>query len=148
MMDIPATHYAKSGDVRAVLLGERSYGKGSVQNVWQLPGGADAAVKITTQYYHLPGGRMIHRLPGAATWGVEPNLMVDMLPGQMADALILRQNADVLKLDENGNVLQTVTVGAGPMHPVFDGTNIWVPNSISQSESTRTLRSSPGSLPR
>src|SRR5262249_35182764 len=28
-----------------------------------------------------------------------------------------------------GAILQTVTVGLGPQYPVFDGTNIWVPNS-------------------
>ncbi len=94
--------YAKSGEVKAVLMGARSYGKGSVQNVWQLSGNAEAAVKVTTQYYHLPGGRMIHRLPGASAWGVEPQLKIDMLPAQMSDSLILRQNADVLRLDEKG----------------------------------------------
>jgi carboxyl-terminal processing protease len=94
--------YARAGDVKAVLMGARSYGKGSVQNVWQLSGNAEAAVKVTTQYYHLPGDRMIHRLPGASVWGVEPNLKVDMLPAQMSDSLVLRQNADVMKLDEKG----------------------------------------------
>jgi len=96
--------YASSGDISAVLLGGRSYGKGSVQNVWPLPGDAESAVKITTQYYHLPGGRMIHRLPGAEAWGVQPNLIVDMLPNQMGDSLLLRQNADVLKIDANGRL--------------------------------------------
>jgi len=88
---------------RALIMGERSYGKGSVQNVWQLSGNAEAAVKVTTQYYHLPGGRMIHRLPGSPNWGVEPQLKVDMLPTQMSDSLILRQNADVLRLDDKGD---------------------------------------------
>lgn len=32
------------------------------------------------------------------------------------------------QLDSNGNVLQSVTLGAGVDRPVFDGTNIWVPN--------------------
>lgn len=32
------------------------------------------------------------------------------------------------KLDANGNVLQTISVGSGPRAPVFDGTNIWVPS--------------------
>jgi len=94
--------YASTGEIKALLLGWRSYGKGSVQNVWQLPGAIDAAIKVTTQYYHLPAGRMIHRLPGAPQWGVEPNLKVEMLPKQIVDSLVLRQNADVLRLDENG----------------------------------------------
>jgi carboxyl-terminal processing protease len=94
--------YAKAGDVRAVLMGARSYGKGSVQNVWPLVGAVEAAIKITTQYYHLPGDRMIHHLQGASDWGVHPNLVVDMLPNQITDSLILRQNADVLRIDDSG----------------------------------------------
>jgi hypothetical protein len=34
----------------------------------------------------------------------------------------------LLKLDPAGAILQTVSVGAIPESPVFDGTNIWVPN--------------------
>ncbi len=34
----------------------------------------------------------------------------------------------LLQLDASGAVLQTVTVGAVPRFPAFDGTNIWVPN--------------------
>lgn len=92
--------YASVGLVRGMVLGQRTFGKGSVQNVWQLPGsGVVAAVKLTTQYYKLPGGRLIHRKLGAPTWGVEPNLSVEMLSKQIADSYTLRQNADVLKLN-------------------------------------------------
>jgi DNA-binding beta-propeller fold protein YncE len=35
----------------------------------------------------------------------------------------------LLKLDPAGAILQTVTVGSGPGVPVFDGANIWVPNT-------------------
>lgn len=85
--------------VRALLIGERTFGKGSVQNVWPLRGAADAAVKVTTNYYHLPGGAMIHRLPAATRWGVDPNLTVNMLPQQIADALRARSNSDVTRND-------------------------------------------------
>ena len=34
----------------------------------------------------------------------------------------------LLKLDAGGAVLQTVTVGANPVLPMFDGSNLWVPN--------------------
>ena len=34
----------------------------------------------------------------------------------------------LLKLDATGTVLQTVTVGSNPALPLFDGTNLWVPN--------------------
>lgn len=33
----------------------------------------------------------------------------------------------------NGNIIQTAVVDSGPQYPAFDGTNIWVPNSLSHS---------------
>ena len=46
-----------------------------------------------------------------------------------ANVWIADFDADQLvKLDANGGILQTVTVGNGPAYPAFDGTNIWVPN--------------------
>lgn len=94
--------YARAGAIRAVLVGARSFGKGSVQNVWLLSNDASAALKVTTQYYKLPNGRLIHRRPGDHVWGVEPNFNVEMLPSQITDAYVLRQNADVYMLDEAG----------------------------------------------
>jgi carboxyl-terminal processing protease len=92
--------YAHAGLVRAVIVGQRSYGKGSVQNVWPLPvTGAQAAIKVTTNYYHLPGGRLIHRRPGATVWGVEPDMPVEMLSEQIVQAIRERGNADVLQTD-------------------------------------------------
>lgn len=88
--------YARAGSVKALVVGRRSFGKGSVQNVWPLPTSqVQAAVKITTNYYHLPAGDMIHRRPGAEKWGVHPDFEVEMLPEQIADALRQRNNADL-----------------------------------------------------
>lgn len=59
---------------RAVVLGERTYGKGSVQEVRELDQGG-GILKFTTAYYYLPSGRSLHRIPGDpdAEWGVDPN---------------------------------------------------------------------------
>lgn len=56
---------------RARLVGTRTFGKGSVQEVRPLADGA-GAVKLTTARYYLPGGTSVSRLPGEARWGVEP----------------------------------------------------------------------------
>jgi carboxyl-terminal processing protease len=60
---------------RATVVGSRSFGKGSVQNVIPLDGGL-AAMRLTTAFYFPPSGRMIHRKPTAKeedTWGVHPD---------------------------------------------------------------------------
>ncbi|MCD6379784.1 S41 family peptidase [bacterium] len=44
---------------RAIIVGQTSYGKGSVQSVF--PVGDAAALKLTTQHYFTPSGRCIHK---------------------------------------------------------------------------------------
>jgi len=60
---------------RATIIGERSFGKGSVQNVVQVEGG-NAALRLTSAHYYPPSGRNIHRPKDAKetdTWGVQPD---------------------------------------------------------------------------
>ena len=58
---------------RAVIVGKRSWGKGSVQRPIKLPDSA-ATVKLTTDYYYLPKGRCVHRLENVEEWGVTPDI--------------------------------------------------------------------------
>ena len=46
---------------RALVVGETSFGKGSVQSVFPLRG-RNAALKLTTAKYYTPSGRSIHQL--------------------------------------------------------------------------------------
>ncbi len=45
---------------RAVLVGETTYGKASVQSVIRLDLRPDCAVRLTTGYYYTPDGKLIH----------------------------------------------------------------------------------------
>jgi len=88
----------------AVVLGERSFGKGSVQTVHDISDRtANAAVKLTTQYYILPPlpgekhGRYVHKKPGSTDWGVNPDLLVKMTPAQIEKTVELRQQADIIE---------------------------------------------------
>ncbi len=45
---------------RAVLVGEKSFGKGSVQSVVRLKSDPRSAIRLTTARYYTPSGRMIH----------------------------------------------------------------------------------------
>jgi C-terminal processing protease CtpA/Prc len=53
---------------RAQIVGERTYGKGSVQTV--MPLGEGSAIKLTTSRYLTPSGRSINGL------GIEPDVLV------------------------------------------------------------------------
>src|SRR5262249_51401905 len=61
---------------RAVILGERSYGKGSVQNIMQFPP-TGARIKYTFATFWRPNGQNLNKLstPGKPedTWGVKPD---------------------------------------------------------------------------
>ena len=60
---------------RAVVIGERTWGKGSVQTLIQLDGGK-SVLKLTTASYRRPSGKNIHRFPDAKDtdeWGVMPD---------------------------------------------------------------------------
>ncbi len=46
---------------RALLVGTRSFGKGSVQTIFDLRDLGHAALKLTTALYYTPSGRSIHR---------------------------------------------------------------------------------------
>jgi carboxyl-terminal processing protease len=61
---------------RAVLLGETTFGKGSVQSVIPMIDGS--AVRITTSRYYLPSGRSIHEK------GVEPDIEVEALDVELS----------------------------------------------------------------
>ena len=55
---------------RALLVGEKSFGKGSVQSIIEVDDGS--AVRITTAKYYTPGERVIHEK------GIEPDFVVDI----------------------------------------------------------------------
>jgi len=57
---------------RAVIVGERSYGKGSVQSIFKLKNGE--GLRLTTAHYFTPSGAMIHAR------GITPQVEVVMSP--------------------------------------------------------------------
>jgi carboxyl-terminal processing protease len=93
---------------RAVIVGERTWGKGSVQNVIELEEG-DSALKLTTASYHRPSGKNIHRFPGAKdsdVWGVTPdeNYRLRLTDDELEALGVYRRSRDILdhsaKLDD------------------------------------------------
>ena len=81
---------------RAILVGERSFGKGSVQMLFQLDQDKETCLRLTTSHYYLPSGRCIHREESSETWGVDPDVAVDLTPAQMSKVNQTREDMDVL----------------------------------------------------
>lgn len=67
---------------RAVLVGEKTFGKGSVQSV--LPMEEGAALRLTTAKYYTPANRMIHEK------GIEPDIVVPMSPDDWRSLMVQR----------------------------------------------------------
>ncbi len=70
---------------RAVIMGTRSFGKGSVQSVLPLDG--DRAIKLTTSLYYTPNGRSIQ------AEGIEPDIVVE-------EAFVTRRSRNVARFSE------------------------------------------------
>ncbi|HEX4129626.1 MAG TPA: S41 family peptidase [Pirellulales bacterium] len=88
---------------RAVVIGERTWGKGSVQNVIDLEDGK-SALKLTTASYWRPSGKNIHRFPDAKEadeWGVSPDKGYEMklTDNETSDLVRYRRDRDVLQVN-------------------------------------------------
>ncbi|MHC4113748.1 MAG: S41 family peptidase [Planctomycetota bacterium] len=85
---------------RAVLVGDRTHGKGSVQTITGYPGGG-AQLKYTMAYYHLPSGqrvenREVMKKRGSREWGVAPNIELKLRNDELIKLADIRRNNDVL----------------------------------------------------
>jgi carboxyl-terminal processing protease len=83
---------------RAILVGETTFGKGSVQNVMQLPDGS--ALRFTTAKYYTPGKQVIQGN------GVTPNIRVPMTPEQERLLFSIR-SADNVKPEDEKVLIKT-----------------------------------------
>ena len=59
---------------RGLIVGMKSFGKGSVQSIIPLKGGAEGAIKLTTQRYYTPAGKSIQGK------GITPNILIGYFP--------------------------------------------------------------------
>ncbi len=83
---------------RAAVVGQRSYGKGSVQNLIDLDGGS-SILKLTVASYYRPSGENIHRFKNAKTtdkWGVspDPGMEVKLTHREFVNWFIARRERD------------------------------------------------------
>lgn len=81
---------------RAQIVGERSFGKGSVQHLIYLSD-KTAAVKLTVAYYRLPDGSIIHRTSrntSTDSWGIKPDVRIALQDEEIEQILQSRHKLD------------------------------------------------------
>jgi carboxyl-terminal processing protease len=85
---------------RAKVLGTRTFGKGSVQEVRELPYDR-GTLKYTTAHYYLPSGRNINRDPDSETWGVDPSpgMVVPVSNEQYLESFRARREYEIIRDD-------------------------------------------------
>jgi carboxyl-terminal processing protease len=72
---------------RAAIVGERSFGKGSVQSIFKL--GNDDGLRLTVAHYYTPGGEVIHG------HGITPDVEVVATPEEDRSLALQRNRSDI-----------------------------------------------------
>ena len=85
---------------RAILVGDQSYGKGSVQTIVDYPG-KGAKLKYTMAYYYLPSGQRVRskvemKKKGRDDWGIIPDVKVKLTSEELKDFSKTQRDNDVL----------------------------------------------------
>ena len=81
---------------RAVILGEKTFGKGSVQSIFPLDDGS--ALKLTVAKYYTPSHKVIHE------HGITPDIFVPMNDEEESALLLKRSPGGVESLDETNRI--------------------------------------------
>ena len=92
---------------RATIVGTRTWGKGTVQNVLPFEGGR-SALKLTVATYWRPSGENIHRHVDATDddpWGVTPNEGCEVKVDEetLAKIIVLRRERDKVQIKTDGS---------------------------------------------
>jgi carboxyl-terminal processing protease len=80
---------------RAIVMGTKSFGKGSVQTI--MPLSAGTAMRLTTSLYYTPSGRSIQKL------GITPDILVPQAKVELLEARPGRSEASLRNAIRNGN---------------------------------------------
>jgi carboxyl-terminal processing protease len=113
---------------RAILVGETTFGKGSVQNVMQLPDGS--AVRFTTAKYYTPSKQVIQGN------GVTPNIRVVITPEQER-ALFALRNAENVQPEDQKDIIKTKDPQMLRAIDALKGVMIYAEQNVPRAEAVR-----------
>ncbi len=111
---------------RAIVMGRRTYGKGSVQKIRDF--GEGGTLKYTAATYHLPEGRSVQRVEGKELWGVDPDVVLDA-------------PEDWIAVNERWSDAGIITTG--PEWPQLLPSQHWIRNQLDDAEMLQALDAVP-----
>jgi C-terminal peptidase prc len=86
---------------RALIIGERSYGKGSVQNILDYPAEGEGEIKLTTASFWRPSGKNLNKSSTGGKdedeWGVIPDKVVKLTPKEREDLGEHQHNLEIIE---------------------------------------------------
>ena len=92
---------------RAILVGNRTHGKGSVQGITSYPG-KGAQLKYTMAYYHLPSGQRVEsqeamKKRDSKDWGIGPDVKIKLRSDELKNMIDFQRDNDVLVKADHDN---------------------------------------------
>jgi carboxyl-terminal processing protease len=110
--EIVAVALSDETQERAILVGERTYGKGSVPTTTPHPGGG-AQLKYTMAYWYLPSGMRVAnqdeaKKAGLKNWGIAPDIEVKLTSNELKKMLDVQRNNQVLVKADHDNSARPV----------------------------------------
>jgi hypothetical protein len=94
-----------------MILGSRTHGKGSVQNLIPLAN-ESAYLKLTTALYYLPSNRCPDKQPDAQVWGVTPEIAMPLWPEEIIKILQIRRDSDILAVEGGASTRSSTSKAA------------------------------------
>ncbi len=110
--EIVAGALADKKHERAILVGERTHGKGSVQTTTHYPG-EGSQLKYTMAYWYLPSGVRVPnhdevKKAGLKNWGIAPDIEVKLTSNDLKKLLDVQRNNQVLVKADHDNSARPV----------------------------------------
>jgi carboxyl-terminal processing protease len=125
---------------RAVLLGTRSFGKGSVQTVLQVKE-SGGAIRLTTALYYTPSGRSIQAK------GIDPDVVVEPARIEQVEQPALQHESDLRGALKNTGPAGTSPVPAAPASKPANPPTSSNPQPPQASKAADTSNLPPGATP-
>ena len=116
---------------RGIIMGTKSFGKGSVQTIIPLPG--HGAMRLTTARYYTPSGRSIQAL------GIEPDIQVEQLRLEAVSESGRQREADLRGALRNSNAPASPSVPVAPTNGANSENAAAVAAEVQDYQLTRAL---------